>query len=941
MPPIFLSRTFIDIGGFQQLRSYIDLYYPTYKGIGLDQEMPEYWQHHLEGWEENGHVFLQDGRLYVSPNCKRPVVIPPEPQYTVEPFPEALYLEYSKFKQPVWWNDSYGWLSFTPLSPTFLPSPFAALCWSPRIIEIAHKGKIYHQIIDQDVKAWLHAEKCLIEAVMKLRVAYKIPGNLPPVPSLTLFHCPSPSRARLMRAIQQTRDWFMIWMGMFSYIIGQIAVGNPTDWKQDIPCWYYHLFESGTLLWPESWLNGLCQSTVATFDTNTQHAGVILRWSNVPNMSSLLELFLEHYVPLFYPWTIDEERAVSTGGLRRDLVPPAHMIQNVFTLLYKSPSPPLAALIVSNYLGIDTKKHVLLDNTSYRKILRQANPIHPMRVFIEKSLCHDEILDLLKMDPVRLWEKLIETNEEEKKRVKALAVDAAEVPMEGMLEEDSETRAQSTLVADVIKWFEERDSRTEELIQEETPEEQNRRLNRERSRGVNRAEVFVWSKVVSSGGKEIYLRTRVAQRWKQSELENYPPLQTRYNAYFNQWDLCEFLDPESQVLGHYMGDSDSDVDDLDIWSPTSQDLFSSVNTGMDTASADNSSLGSTVALSSNSQPLSEMESFSTTVPPISPTPSSSCLDPLRPPPPSTDIELDDAWELCSSDFCSQGHILETAGNGYGFVPNLVSNSMDMPLVDLDKWKLLMKNWGYLAEESDNAPRDGWSPSLLAFYTALAKSKTSEPDIDLYDLNPENRFFLAHVFDFSLIQRPAKNLYVFTGPQSKSVKWLLGVEIPEAALYIMRFILAHRHHNCTMLTIAKQVISRGIPCRTLIKKDSTEPLVTISKKYNTHSFRKVDHIFTGEDFKAWGSQTRELLRRPQGRAAILKGGIVGAIARNFLGIDDAFAGPSAEVECGIGFVCPSDQKGSYYMDDELTEDEIALICGINTLYECKSFLDFVD
>ncbi|KAF8873740.1 hypothetical protein CPB84DRAFT_1690599, partial [Gymnopilus junonius] len=68
------------------------------------------------------------------------------------------------------------------------------------------------------------------------------------------------------------------------------------------------------------------------------------------------------------------------------------------------------------------------------------------------------------------------------------------------------------------------------------------------------------------------------------------------------------------------------------------------------------------------------------------------------------------------------------------------------------------------------------------------------------------------------------------------------------------------------------------------------------------------------------------------AAVLRGGILGRIAREYLSIHDVLAGPSVEVivhRCG--YVAPSESIGESYGDDDLSESDMAKLCGTYQIY----------
>ena len=68
-----------------------------------------------------------------------------------------------------------------------------------------------------------------------------------------------------------------------------------------------------------------------------------------------------------------------------------------------------------------------------------------------------------------------------------------------------------------------------------------------------------------------------------------------------------------------------------------------------------------------------------------------------------------------------------------------------------------------------------------------------------------------------------------------------------------------------------------------------------------------------------------------RAALLRGGIVGHLAREHLAIESACLGPLSTVTVHyIGFNI-IDGIGKKYWDDELANDEIDVICGLHCCY----------
>ncbi|KIM35129.1 hypothetical protein M413DRAFT_32752 [Hebeloma cylindrosporum] len=75
--------------------------------------------------------------------------------------------------------------------------------------------------------------------------------------------------------------------------------------------------------------------------------------------------------------------------------------------------------------------------------------------------------------------------------------------------------------------------------------------------------------------------------------------------------------------------------------------------------------------------------------------------------------------------------------------------------------------------------------------------------------------------------------------------------------------------------------------------------------------------------------------PQRRAALLRGGIVGRIAKEYLSKDGVLDGRSIAVTAHrVGYLAPSAQGERYpilFCDDQMTGDEIVIICGTYSLY----------
>ncbi|KAE9398903.1 hypothetical protein BT96DRAFT_714644 [Gymnopus androsaceus JB14] len=94
------------------------------------------------------------------------------------------------------------------------------------------------------------------------------------------------------------------------------------------------------------------------------------------------------------------------------------------------------------------------------------------------------------------------------------------------------------------------------------------------------------------------------------------------------------------------------------------------------------------------------------------------------------------------------------------------------------------------------------------------------------------------------------------------------------------------------------------------------------------YRSVDFKPGLAEYRAYEHRRDQLLRSPRGRAAILAGGVIARLARDVVNIGDVFDGPTEEAFYGEarGLHVWDGKSEIAYRDDQLTEDEVNLICG---------------
>jgi hypothetical protein len=789
------------------------------------------------------------------------------------------------FKQPIWWSEFWGWVSFIPLAPSFTSSPFTLFSWTPRIEQVevrfnlpsGREGKeTRFKMTPDDIHLWKKSEKLVVEAARRIQLFFGIQGNSPPAPSKFRYDCLHRSHSVAKRMISVSRDWFVVWMGFLSYLISHVKLCIPNAHPPlpvcPLPRWYTLLRKDDE--YPDSWLDGLNSSTVSSFDLKTPRAGIVFRWVVKDKRRPQIAWFYDHHVPLWFTWTSAEEQAIRGDHRLSYLEPPVEMVQQALTLLFRSPDLPLATLIIKKYfkLGNDPVTNETVD------LLRLHHA--PSVVFqITTDLFLKQTTNIQHTDPSasRNLKSLVESRRREHQ---AAAEVAASFPTEGMLE-TAQVEQKGKLFNHFDDFFSAREKRQAEMIRMESAKDRQRRESRDRDRPIKNTTMYTWEKVRSSGGRELYMRVRVNKRQHEDVYNMYGRTERLYNAASNEWDFCK--DFSFPAVGEADPDPDPDYDtDYSDDEPR--------------------------------QFISEHRMRS-------------------PPPPPTDHAMDSVEESSAS---YSRDVLETLRLNYGY---------SSPLVDIVgsadyEWEKLLLALGFVENLHELSVSESEKHAIRVFLSQIAKKTAISTQVispHLFDLNHENYSPLEHLFRFADVQRPSEDLFVFHSPRSMACEWILGVHSATVVLYICRYILENPQAH-TFITIAHRLLERHVPFRTLLALPCSPRQKTISDPYKPSSHRETSHRFTVADFETAMLRCQAVLSLPQGRAALLQGGIVGRIAKEYLSVDGVLAGPSLEVTAHrAGYLGSSGTSGILYCDDELTQNEIADICGTYTLYTGKLFI----
>ena len=246
-----------------------------------------------------------------------------------------------------------------------------------------------------------------------------------------------------------------------------------------------------------------------------------------------------------------------------------------------------------------------------------------------------------------------------------------------------------------------------------------------------------------------------------------------------------------------------------------------------------------------------------------------------------------------------------------------------PLIDPNHRKTVLKLIGLSWDKSVDIFAQPRALLALDFLRRLcAKSSIAA---DEWDLSRENRAHIAFSHRFSSI----RILHSRTGPvfmfdlgERSHQQWKLATTAARHALTICRLDPSMREDE-----IARFLVNRGIPFRTLQKSDTLRRGLRFPSLKIVHPTRTADYVFTFEDYRAYMQHCAALLCHPRSRAALMKGGYIWRVSVPILSVQKVIDGPSGWSSNPDEMFMASSAEMGEFIDDELTDSEIEAFCGL--------------
>ncbi|KJA21984.1 hypothetical protein HYPSUDRAFT_202479 [Hypholoma sublateritium FD-334 SS-4] len=431
-------------------------------------------------------------------------------------------------------------------------------------------------------------------------------------------------------------------------------------------------------------------------------------------------------------------------------------------------------------------------------------------------------------------------------------------------------------------FLDQRKALTRRMEQTETEREREIRLARARKPPTKTAKVFCWFK---DNDTNLYIREQVSKKWREDTLGDYSAKQIRYDSFLNEYDCCS----------EFGSDNESDEDE--------EDGDEGIFIDYDQTSKEGSDL-----------PVSLPE---------------SSLDPFF-------DEKDGLPSLFNSgkDFQFiptldglEEEVINTAFLYFGYLSPLPAPPQP-PLTSKSQQKNFCRFLGIAWNEIYSALFD--RPRILALVDFVSRiSGKGDISPDEWDVEQGNRACVALMERFKLIrevQGPNGPLFMFDFQEHSTVQWKLTLTTASHALLVCRLSPELQERD-----IALYLLQNGIPFYTL-QDWETIPLRPSYDQRCIHPSRPFKYNFTLRDYVAYVAQCYVLLCQPRLRAAILQGGYLWRAAVSVVSFNKVLDGPSGRSIDPTKMFVVTLPDGKRYIDDALTETEIALLLGV---YQCQT------
>ena len=209
------------------------------------------------------------------------------------------------------WTPSFGWTSFIPVVPCYEDGPRSILSVLRHFPPIEHfsdefGGSQGFRVIPNN--AWRALEKNIYTAVCALKNAFHLPVILPFLPHVLGYSAMFTQKRYLEYALQESREWFLVWIGALSYCF--FAAQHHPDYmrrqeQHRYPFWRKALQDAGL---PDAWIDEMMYSPITDYDSViVPRLGCVAEVLNRPAADPEVRWFTDCGVTVWYRWGAAEE----------------------------------------------------------------------------------------------------------------------------------------------------------------------------------------------------------------------------------------------------------------------------------------------------------------------------------------------------------------------------------------------------------------------------------------------------------------------------------------------------------------------------------------------------------------------------------------------------------------------------------------------------------
>lgn len=856
-----------------------------------------------------GNGFLYDfggGNVYYSPNCNRPDVQVPSKVSTMsksDPGSSTVAASSSgvllgrdfnvdTFMQPQWWTRSQGFFAFTPRVLDKTTPTFRSLRTKPTVNEY---GRSY--CVDQySLARWISLQDKMVNAVHLLRsCGVSIPSVKPAYPCVRLQRNVYKDRGEAARDIHSALGWFNVWAGLLAYSIAMLTVvARKADMLHphtQIPVWMDALLHPSD---SEERLDDIFVSdvshVVAQYDGSIARVGTFIELPDTPNGYMIsADWLVANHVPVWYAWGAREE------GI-------AKLYPGVFDRF----RPPKNAL----------------------RVVGAPSPVNPLE---QNATMHDA--SSIEHDPVS---PSIAVPSRSKFEQRPAPTDA-QLEVWSLAQRNRNAKREGKMV---FKTDKERQLR--EAVEAQPPT------------STKKVRFWVWTPDPTTGVYRSELADKEdAERMFSVECD-YSRDQAEFDYFEKSWHVADFLGVPDDVQLERM------ANEAEEYYATPYELeikWIRVWYGLDDVPEETPKEMKEHLLSVRDENTHRQE------------------DEI-----SGEAQTDDRVDE------GQGMIDDgddTTGTGDASdISAGTSNRHARGWHTVETTAYLL--CGYLRPSTSGSgpmtqSRQGCSlvASLVgmgrsihpgaSFWTTnvgkalghfgdqlIQAAETMNRTADMWDLSSSSREPITSVARFKDLRR-LQGLTTIRSYQWDNIRgvqrfgrthetrilwfesrsdrgWFLGCLSPSVALHICRL-----DPGQDMTAVAFDLLCRGFRIHTFLRTPPSWRIpINFAAPPSSHlaRYRPCNHDWGIRDWESWEASLKIFLRTSRGRAAILRGGIVWRLAVDYLLPEEVLSGPSHRARRGEGFVMKDNQNWTY-VDDELTAEEVDLICGVHYLYigEC--------